>query len=96
MSEKTTQANFRFPRWMLDKMRENRAAGLGSARHQLQAAFTEVYMQDDQRAKTDSNRIDWLADPNNRIGQILLPTECVERNPGNLRDAIDEAMDIKQ
>ena len=40
----------------------------------------------------DKARLDWLADPENKIAQVLLPREIVERNLGSLRDAIDEAM----
>jgi len=49
-------------------------------------------------AIADSKRLDWLADPANTIGNVLLPNDCVEQNPQSLRDAIDAAMtdDIKQ
>lgn len=40
----------------------------------------------------DKARLDWLADPANGCGAVQLPTECVERNLGSLRDAIDDAM----
>ena len=45
-----------------------------------------------QRAEQDSRRIDWLADPGNTIGNVQLPTECVERNLHSLRAAIDDSM----
>ena len=45
-----------------------------------------------QRAEQDSKRLDWLADKNNTIGKVLLPTACVARNLHSLRAAIDEAM----
>ena len=45
-----------------------------------------------QRAEQDSKRIDWLADKSNTIGNVHLPTECVERNLHSLRAAIDDAM----
>lgn len=44
--------------------------------------------------KKDKERIDWLADVNNTIGNVLLPTDIVERNLGSLRDGIDEAMKL--
>lgn len=44
------------------------------------------------RAEQDSKRIDWLADKDNHIGNVMLPTECVERNLHSLRAAIDDAM----
>lgn len=40
----------------------------------------------------DARRIDWLADPNNSIGNVQLPRDIVERNLGSLREAIDEAI----
>ena len=44
----------------------------------------------------DKARLDWLADVNNNIGNVLLPTDIVERNLGSLRDGIDEAMKINE
>lgn len=44
-------------------------------------------------AEQDSKRIDWLADKDNYIGNVTLPTECVARNLHSLRAAIDEAME---
>lgn len=43
----------------------------------------------------DTVRLDWLADPANKIGNVILPTECVERHLDSLRDAIDAAMQIQ-
>lgn len=43
----------------------------------------------------DTVRLDWLADPANKIGSVILPTECVERHLDSLRDAIDAAMQIQ-
>lgn len=45
-----------------------------------------------KRAEQDSKRIDWLADKDNYIGNVTLPTECVERNLHSLRAAIDDSM----
>ena len=55
---------------------------------QLKIAFHELLK--------DKLRLDWLADVNNSIGNVLLPTDIVERNLGSLRDGIDEAMRIEQ
>ncbi len=44
--------------------------------------------------RKDKARLDWLADVNNNIGNVLLPTDIVERNLSSLRDAIDEAIVI--
>ena len=43
----------------------------------------------------DTVRLDWLADPANKIGSVLLPTECVEQHLDGLRDAIDAAMQMQ-
>jgi hypothetical protein len=42
-------------------------------------------------AVRDSQRIDWLADPENKIGNVQLPSECVMANLHSLRAAIDTA-----
>ena len=43
----------------------------------------------------DTARLDWLADPANKIGSVILPTECVEQHLDSMRDAIDAAMRIQ-
>ena len=43
----------------------------------------------------DTSRLDWLADPANKIGSVILPTECVEQHLDSMRDAIDAAMRIQ-
>lgn len=45
-----------------------------------------------QELLKDKARLDWLADVDNAIGNVQLPTYIVERNLGSLRDAIDAAM----
>ena len=45
-----------------------------------------------ERLQRDAARLDWLADVENTIGNVQLPTACVERNVHSLRDAIDDAM----
>jgi len=42
--------------------------------------------------RKDKLRLDWLADVNNTISNVLLPRDIVERNLGSLRDGIDEAI----
>lgn len=44
----------------------------------------------------DTVRLDWLADPTNKIGSVLLPAECVGRHLDSLRDAIDAAMQSEE
>jgi hypothetical protein len=41
--------------------------------------------------RADAERIDWLADVNNTVGNVILPREIVESNIGSLRQAIDAA-----
>ncbi len=45
-------------------------------------------------AHKDTLRIDWLADKSQLIGNVQLPSECVERNLDSLRGAIDDAMSL--
>lgn len=42
----------------------------------------------------DTERLDWLSDPDNRIGNVQLPKEAVLLNPYCLRAAIDYAMNM--
>ena len=44
----------------------------------------------------DTVRLDWLADKNNPLGSVLLPTECVEQHLDSMRDAIDAAMKLAE
>jgi hypothetical protein len=46
------------------------------------------------RLCADKARIDWLADTDNQIGNVTLPSECVLANSHSLRAAIDAAMQI--
>lgn len=43
-------------------------------------------------AEADTARMDWLADPDNPIGNVQLPDVCVMNHLDSLRGAIDEAM----
>ena len=51
--------------------------------------YTEAELQE---LLNDKARLDWLANVNNSIGNVLLPRDIVERNLGSLRAGIDEAM----
>lgn len=42
--------------------------------------------------EADKRRLDWLADPNNKIGNVQLPVGAVMENISSLREAIDAAM----
>lgn len=57
--------------------------------HHLRGEFFELV------PNPDTVRLDWLADPANKIGSVLLPAECVERHLDSMRDAIDAAMHIQ-
>lgn len=42
--------------------------------------------------RKDKARLDWLADRENTVGNVILPTEVVSRHLHSLRAAIDETM----
>lgn len=44
-------------------------------------------------AKKDSARLDWLADPKNTVGNVVLPREYIMDNLDSMRAAIDAAME---
>lgn len=46
------------------------------------------------RLRKDAERLDWLADPDNWLGNVDLPTQCVMANLDSLRCAIDMAMKL--
>ena len=54
---------------------------------QLKITFNELLK--------DKARIDWLADVNQNMGDLILPRDIVERNLHSMRAAIDEAMSIE-
>lgn len=62
----------------------------GVRMRQISALCDEV-----ERLRADELRLDWLADKNNAIGNVQLPTACVQANLHCLRGAIDMAMRIK-
>lgn len=47
---------------------------------------------DIQAARADSKRLDWLANPDNPLGNVTLPAGAVLENVESLRAAIDAAM----
>ena len=60
----------------------------------LESSTLETHPSIDQ-GWADTVRLDWLADPANKIGSVILPTECVEQHLDSMRDAIDAAMRIQ-
>ena len=69
-----------------------------TARREAQARVAELTEQVQKlgrklhRHKLDTARLDWLADRENDIGNVQLPTECVLAHPESMRAAIDAAM----
>lgn len=55
--------------------------------------FQDYLLKLEEKTK-DSIRMDWLASTRQNIGNVQLPTECVENNLTSLRGAIDDAMKI--
>lgn len=60
----------------------------------LESSTLETHPSIDQ-GWADTSRLDWLADPANKTGSVMLPTECVEQHLDSMRDAIDAAMRIQ-
>lgn len=44
----------------------------------------------------DARRLNWLEDPEQRLGEVLLPCACVEQNLDSMRAAIDAAIDMHE
>ena len=69
-----------------------------ASRREAQARVAELTEQVQKlgrelhRHKLDTARLDWLADRENAIGNVQLPSECVLAHPESLRAAIDMAM----
>lgn len=87
---KTT--SFRLPVGFRDKLqakKEETGMSLGSI---LEHCFNQVYGV----GMTDTKRLDWLSDTNNKIGNVTLPTSAVRNNISDMRAAIDEAMTYEQ
>ena len=61
----------------------------------MREEFEQLQAQLD-KAQKDSKRIDFLADKNQFVANVIMPREIVERNLSSLRDAIDEAMMIEE
>ena len=60
----------------------------------LEAGTLEAHPSIDQ-GWADTARLDWLADPENTIGKVMLPGWC-SGEYDSLRDAIDTAMQAQQ
>lgn len=69
----------RFPEWLVIEL-EQAADDLDEA---AKAACA---------ASADTARLDWLADVDNTIANVQLPTMCVMNHMDDMRAAIDEAM----
>lgn len=60
------------------------------------AALLDEAIAELRRVRDDAARLDWLADRDNTIGNVQLPTVCVMNNLHDMRAAIDEAMQLDQ
>lgn len=58
------------------------------------AAGNPLARKELDQLRADAKRMDWLGEPSNGIGNVQLPTACVERNLHSLRAAIDAAMTL--
>lgn len=69
-------------------------------RGRMSAILSESYLDGQRDAMEspegqDTKRLDWLSDPSQSIGNVTLPTKCVENNLHSLRAAIDAAMGLE-
>ena len=64
-------------------------------REQLFRMRAQLFHVSDElsEAKKDKARLDWLADPQNTIGNVTLPREHIMNHPESMRAAIDAAME---
>lgn len=60
-----------------------------------QEAVTARWNQRAGAKSQDTVRLDWLADPDNSLAQVLLPTDCVTQHLDSMRSAIDMAMTME-
>jgi urocanate hydratase len=50
-----------------------------------------------EQLQKDKERLDWLADVDNTIANVMLPTKIVQENiAGGLRGMIDAAMELEK
>jgi len=47
-----------------------------------------------EQLRKDKARLDWLADPQNTIGNVTLPRQHILDHPDSMRAAIDAAMKL--
>jgi hypothetical protein len=78
-----------------DNRMENSRAEISATAFKYARAIEQAVLKSPeiQALRKDAERLDWLADPNNSIGNVQLPTECVTENLHSLRAAIDDAME---
>jgi len=76
---------------VIDELREI-AEGFETRGDPLNGGWLRKVADEMDRLRLDKDRLDWLGDPANASGLVQLPTASVERHPGDLRAAIDDAM----
>src|SRR5699024_11031069 len=94
MSERKISVSYKIPRWMRDKLREGAKRGRGSQAHQLETAFRSHYGMGD--TITDTERLNLLAGPDNKVASGMSPRNVVIDNVASLREAIDKAMGMSR
>jgi len=62
----------------------------------LEFALNEIVKLERENAelRKDKARLDWLADPQNTIGNVTLPRQHILDHPDSMRAAIDAAMKL--
>ena len=78
----------------MQKEIDNLEAELADAK-QANSYNADVMMQmadEISELRKDKACLDWLADKNNEIGNVILPAHCARNNLTSMRDAIDAAM----
>jgi hypothetical protein len=53
----------------------------------------DAQMHHQRELRSDRDRLDWLADPKNTIGNVTLPRQHIMDHPDSMRAAIDAAME---
>lgn len=93
--------NFNAGDWNPDSIERHQREQIALARKHLQnindESFTDAQkiIDRNRQLEQDAAMLDWLADRNNPIGNVQLPTECVIDNIDSMRAAIQCAMKLE-
>lgn len=86
--------SFRLPNHLREAMKQVKQDTGKIMSLNVEECFYQCYPKDGRNS--DTKRLDWLADVENKIGNVQLPRQAVINNLASLRDAIDEAMEYDQ